>query len=285
YAGGGEYDVYEWPDGAYFRLGFNPGVPLTFDATGLDSTATVPVSMLKDVFQAVAGHAGVPQIESTYIDELSSASVGLFLGMAETKLSELFNKLAASGGAAWWVDGLGKIRLFKLREPETPIWTVTETEALNASATLEGPTGGGIPAKGIDVAYAPIEHTQDETDLAAVVSLARRNELKEENRHVIDEDAAVAARHLAAQLLPVDTRLQDEADAAELAASLRALHGKLRVRAAIEVSLSGGVPADLEVGETIAVTLPRLSLEATPMLVVGLDSRPAKNRLKLDLWA
>lgn len=279
-AGESEYDVYEGIDGTYFRLGFSAVDLITFDATATGSTTLGPV------FVDLANLAGMSlsQIEIDELNTLPAVTVGLWLGRKEQKLARLFDVLAASAGAAWWIDRLGAVRVAKLEAPGTPRWHVTETEALTASASLEGPTGGGVPAKGIDIAYAPLEKTQEDSDLVAAVSAEDRVRLKEEFRHLVHENPAIAQRHLAAENLEVETRLHEEADAQGLATELLALHGALGLRAAIEVALDSGLPADLEIGDTISVTLPRLSLANRAMLVVGIDHRPVKNRMKLDLW-
>lgn len=278
---GGEYDVYEGVDGSYFRLGFTASDAITFDATG-DGPTT-----LAALFSGVATLAGIPlsQVDAGDLAALPSVNVGFRLGRKEQKLSRLFDALAASAGAAWWVDRLGGIRIIKLQEPGTPRWHVSETETLTASASLEGPTGSGVPVKGVDISYAPIEHTQEDGELVAGVPAEDRARLKEPFRHVLEEDTAISLRHLGAEVLEVETRLHDLGDAEELAGRLLNLHGALRLRATIEIALDSGVPANLEIGDTVSVTLPRLSLDTTPMLVVGIDHRPAKNRMKLDLWA
>lgn len=285
--GESRYDVFEDAGGTYFRLGFEAKDTITADAVDHADPAERTIAK---VFKRAALFVGLTLSQST-LDDLATLDadapyeVGIWLSAKELALSKVFDALSISGGAAWWTDRTGNLRVVALAEPASVVWTLTDAEVLSASAALEGPSGNGVPAKGVDIGYARIEKSQSDSDLAASVPADRRAYLKENERRTLREDATVAARHPAAETLKLNTRLINAADAEALAARLLALHGSLRMRLALEISSTVAVPETLDIGTTLSITLPRLSISDQPMRVIGFDYKPAQRRIKLDLWA
>lgn len=202
-------------------------------------------------------------------------------------LRDLLAWIAKGALAALLPDRLGVWQAYPIAPPALVAdMTLNPLDVISLDAEVNAPPPAGV----IKVGWGRIWTTFRGTDLAAALRETEAGErLAAEYRWVTVEDAQVKARLPGAwRTLEFETPLRLEADAQVLAASLKALFGLRpdgRPRRAWKVRLPRtNAVLDAQLGQTIALTYPRLSIDDRFLLIGEEPLRPNREQVTWTLW-
>lgn len=268
-----------------FRLGGTAVYGITADvleagAAGERSAARVAARML--------ARLGLTYDTDSFdaLDADAPAEVGLFVS-DESEALDLVQRVLGSVGAWLVPTSQGVLRAVRLEAPAgEPVTTLGLRElGPNTSFTPSAAAaseGRGVPAWSVVLQYGRSWTVQDAGGLAGNVGTSRKAFVTEEWRKATAQDASVKTAHPLAPELTFETLLVDAADAATEAARRLALW-KVR-RDVIVADLAAGL-ARRELGDIVAITMPRLGYDAGRLFVVrGREDNFKTRRATLTLW-
>ncbi|MEN8721874.1 MAG: hypothetical protein ABF335_03195 [Alphaproteobacteria bacterium] len=282
----GSFDWISGSEGTLLRLATKPEFDLTVDATEGGTTSARTIAQL---FQRVALRMGIPT-DAIAAGDLARADFerpyqgGLYIGPEGMRQDEALTRLARSIGGAWFVDRLGLLRLQVLDLPGTGADAhLDDITLLDWAVAATGPTGRGVPVREVAVTHSRAETTQADSALAGAATDTYRSFVATEARQAVSGDDDVVIAHPTAERLTVDTQLTDSAQAAELAAELMGLHGRVRrlVRFALPVTDQAG---RLEIGSVVEVNLPVRRELCRRYRIIGVQPQLEQGRIRFEAW-
>lgn len=275
-----------WPAGGYFRLGSSPTGQVTADVTqGAAASDRTAAQVMKNVALLIGISSGdIDSGDVTALDTANSAVIGLFIDDEQTAIAAM-DDVANSVGAWWGFDANGKLRMKQLTVPSGPaLVTLTEAEIISIDRIETGDTGAGIPVWRTITNYKRFWVKQD-SDLAGSVTDARRGELKNEWRTVVDSDSAVKTKHLLAEEVVFDTLLSVASDAATENTRRLTMYKTRRDRFEVRAALTPEMAANIDLGIVVQVEHNRFGLSAGKLFrVIGVQFDLRNNRVDLTLW-
>jgi hypothetical protein len=193
---------------------------------------------------------------------------------------EVFDELMASVGGYWYFDRLGRLTLWRLDAPTGT--AVAEFDADDVLALGLRVVRRELPLKKIRLGSSKNWTVQDRASLAGAVSETMREAYATEWWDILTaENAGIATIHKGAlepDLIPTLLHQSISTEAARRAA----LHNTIRT--VYEVELFAG-PFQVELGDEIKLTHPRFGFEnGAHAIVIGIDEKPTRNRVTLELW-
>lgn len=272
--------------GGYFRLGSTPAGLITADV--LEGTAASDRTAAQCFKRALvrAGKTGADYSASdlTALDALTTAVLGLYVD-AETALSDVLTRIAASVGAWWGVDQAGLFRIQQFVAPSgSPVASFTANDLLrplDRQATND--LGGGVPVFKSIVRWGRKWAVQT-SDLAGSVTDVRRAELAQEWREASTTVAGVQTAHPLSPQLVEDSLLTTESDAQAEATRRQTLRGIRRDRFPLLVTLDAANAA-IDLGHVVSLSHARFGLSAGKLFrVIGIRPDARANRVELMVW-
>lgn len=280
--GPGSARVYLSASGSYLRLGSPPAGLITVDAT---HGATAADRTAARIFAAVLTKAGYTSADwvaadLTALDALDDGVCGLWTFDDRLRVGEALDLLAATVGAWWGTDRLGRFRIAQWTAPSgSPVLTLTA----NDIADLER-LPSEVPSTRTTLQYAR-HYAVQPSDVAFGVSDARRAQLAREWREVTATDAAVATKFALARDTREPTLYANAADAQAEATRRQTLRGVKHSRFTITCQLTAEVDA-LDFGAVITLQHPRFGLSAGVLArVLAIEPVRADDRLRLTVWS
>lgn len=274
-----------WPAGGYFRLGSIPTGQVTCDATqGAAAANRTAAQVLKQVaLDAGIVSGDITAADVTALDSATSAELGVWL-QEETSINAM-DMVANSVGAYFGFDRLGKLRMARMEAPSgSPVTTLTESEVITIERAASSDEGRGVPAWKYSMGYKHF-YTVQESDLAGVVTDARRTELKREERTVEATDASIKTKHLLASDMEGSTFLID-ATAAQTECTRRlnlykAERSMYQVKAGMDIASLSAV----ELGSVVRLQIQRFGMgSGKDFRVIGYTADYRLQILDLTLW-
>jgi hypothetical protein len=220
----GEYKVYSGAEGAYFRLGSQPDGQVT-----ADFARSVVIAEAGLCFEFLMNRAGFSGAEIGAPD--SDTFIGWWQGAEETTVAAMLDRVAESVLAAWFTDQSGVFQFKVLAAPEddAAVMTFTENDILRdkqLTRIASNDPGQGVPAYETVVRYKHYQTVQT-TDVAAAVTQARREDIGNEWRTVVDSTDTVQTAYPLARSLTIDSMVFSEADASGVAVTSQTLFGRI----------------------------------------------------------
>lgn len=288
----GTYGVYLSASGSYFRLGAQPAGQITSDV--IEGTAAADRTVAQIYKRALDDRMGKASgdwsaADVTALDAAANYVVGFWTDQ-ETQFSTLFDQLAESLGASWYIDKLGVFRIAQLLAPSgSPVRVFTANDLL---APIERVTlsdvGDGLPTYETIVRHTK-NYSPQINDLAANVTVTRRAFLAKEFREAKATDSAVKTKHLLAPQWGDNSLLTATANAQSEATRRQTLRGLQRHLYRIVVQWNdANAPVDVNsvVGlEHVTAAKTRYSLSAGSLFrVLGVKANARARRLTFTVW-
>lgn len=232
----------------------------------------------------------------TALDVANPAEVGIWV-FDEKTARQVMEEIAASIGAWFGFDRLGKLRMGRLAAPTgAPVATLkkltadqpAEAGAIDLVSFALVPSNDadrGLPIYRVTVdfgkCYAPQPAATD-----AAITPAVRGRFAAEYQSEMAEDLSVQTAHPQAPELRIATLLHGGGGAAQTEAQRQlALRKVRRQRAVATVRLGTFAAGALDLGVVVKVQVPRFGMGAGRLFVVtGMTLRLAANLVDLDLW-
>lgn len=270
-----------------FRLGSAPFGQVTCDAitgvTPYDRTASAIFA------QVLTDYAGVP-LERIMLSDLATlaADQPAQLGFYYTEPIEVqavLDDLAASVGAWWGSDALGRLRLVRLEPPAAPsTFTLAPDRIERLVRVPMSDPDAGLPVREVTV-RAVRNHTVQTTGLVGVVGAARRARLAQPYQDATAADPAVLVAHPLAPERTVETGLACLGDAEAEAARLLSIYGTQRDRWEVTARLSPAELAAIDLGTVVTLQVPRYGLGGGVLhRIIGYQLDPERGLAQLTLW-
>ncbi len=286
-----------WAQGGFLRLGSNPVGQVTADiVAGASLADRSAAGILRAMALGPGGidPADVVAADLTELQNANPAELGFWVN-AETSLRAAMETVANAVGAWFGFDREGRLRFRRFEPPTTPpVALLTRLSAVGESGSPgdilsieRRPTddpGRGVPSYRARLTYQRNWTVQD-SDLAGVVGVVRREFLRQSTRVATAEDASVRLRYRGAGQRDFAS-LIDAADAAQAECERRlTLHKVRRDRLVVRVRFDGELAAAIDLGVVVRLALPRFGFDAGKFFtVIGLDLDVAAGVADLDLW-
>ncbi|MGB4498883.1 MAG: hypothetical protein WBI40_09295 [Methylococcaceae bacterium] len=264
----------------FVKLGTTPLGTVTGDCT--DSTTNAG-----DVFEAILSELTPPiafdntsefDTDSRYILN-QIGEVGIYVN-SETSTAQLLDLIAASCGAHWYFIGdVIHARLTQLAT--TSVFDLTESEIVSFERSGIGLGENNLPIESVVIDYAKVQTVQQETELSATVSSAKKAILSQQFRKVTVSDAAVKTRHPLAKQLKIESCLNTESDANAVATRLLNLT-KVRCDTVKITAIVYSLPV-FDVGSGVTIYYARNGYEGRLMTVVGFELNTKEKTIILEV--
>ena len=216
-----------WLAGGCFRLGSSPAGQVTADGVqGAAAANRTKAQIIKQIVQIPIAASDCIEQGFIDLDKANAAEVGIYIS-TETTYAAVLDELCSPD--AWYgFENMGKFCIRRLELPgTTAITTIDDSKILGMERLATNDTGRGVPVWQVNLNYAKNETVQT-SDLAAGVTDARRQWLKQQYRTVTAPDATVKTAHLLASELNVNTPMIDATAAQAEADRLQVLFGTRR---------------------------------------------------------
>jgi len=297
----GTYDLTLTDHGSFFRLSSSPAGRITVDLMGKVRSGQVLMdvsSIMRDILLTRAGLTDTDISDDFRILAQSyPAPVGLW-SMASTAIPDLLDALAASAGAWWGFDRVGRVRITQISPPSrtdpvavtfkkcglgmTSLETDIDLTKLDIQATQD--TGRGIPVWRVKVGYGRSWTIQDASELVANATRSAAWS-SVEYRFSVATNSAIQDLHPAAGEVEIPTLLAREADAQALAQRMLTLYGQQRSLKKVEAVSDHLIRNLVDLGQTVAIQISRLGFEdGAPQILIGLRYDLQAGRMEADLW-
>lgn len=288
----GQYKTYAGAEGSYFRLGSTPDGLVTCDVTEGDTSADRTVAQ---VYKRLLERAGKDSDDwnagdLTALDSAANYVIG-FWADQETTYARVFDLVAGSVGAGWFVDRSNVFRIKQLLEATgDPVMTFTEHDLIVPFQRVRiNDPGEGLPVYESIVRYKR-NYTVQSTDLAAAVTMANRAQYEQEWREAKTTDTSIQTQHLLAKQFEDDSLLTVEADSSAEATRRQTLYGTKHEMLELTVRLDDDT-ADIEFHDVIGLRHPRYNLsvegsetEAAKFRVLGIHPNAEKREITFTVW-
>jgi hypothetical protein len=276
-----------WPAGGYFRLGSAPAGLVTADATeGASVAERTTAQVWKRLLngRALIPTSDISAADLSALDTRNPAPIGVW-APDEERQNAVLDRVTQSAGAWWGVDRSGVFRVKRLEDPSAEASQVTfgPDEIKDLERVPANDADRGLPVFRVKLRYSP-NYAVQTTDLAGVVTEARRAELAQPHKEVTATDPAVQTKHLLAPELIVDTLLAVGADAQVECDRVLTLRKTRRDQFRFWVPLEPEYAA-VDLGIVVTVRHDRFGLSAGKQFrVVGIEPDAAQDRLTLQVW-
>lgn len=284
--------------GSYVRLGALASGQITCDVIEGGSVASHTAGRIIERIATASG--GIPasdvfQDDINALDAASSASIGFALS-GDLTFAEALDRAAASLGASWGFDHVGRFRVTQLKAPSgPPVVTFRSFRRTTAAKANDGDILsisrlstdddiGNLPAWRVTAHYR-VNHAVLDRDIAGSVSAADRAILSSPWRTVVAEDPTVKTAYLLAREIEITTDFETEAAATSECARRLALFKVRRELIRLWVKLSNEIAANVDLNSIVAVDLPRFGYSGGKLFtVVGIEFDAANFIALVDLW-
>lgn len=221
--------------------------------------------------------------DATILDSAAPAETGIWITEDETVASAM-DRVAASCGAYYGFDALGRFRMGQLTAPAgTPALVLTNAQ-VKPGLERQPPRDNALPVWAATVNHTR-NHTVQTTELAGGVSSDRRAFLAQTYRSVRKESAMVQTKHALAGELSVDTALVQAADAELEAIRLLALHGEERAIYQVPVAIDVIAGKNLTFMDVVTLDQNRFDLTGgKPFRLIGIGLELGSRSATLSLW-
>jgi hypothetical protein len=288
----GQYKTYSGSEGSFIRLGGTPDGQVTCDVTEGASASDRTAAQVYKRLLTRAGKSSSDWSASdlTTLDTAANYVIGFWTDQ-ETSYARVFDQVAGSVGAAWFVDRTNVFRIQQLLEATgTPVMVFTDNDLVKPFQRVRiNDAGGGIPAYQTIVRYRR-NYTIQPTDLAAAVTMANRALYEQEWREAKETDTSIQTLHLLAQQVVEDSLLTVEADAQAEATRRQELNGTKHEMLEFTVQLDDDTAA-VDLNDVVGLQHPRYNMsvvgdaeEAALFRVLGIAPNAAKHELTLTVW-
>lgn len=286
-----------WKAGGYVRLGSVPIGQVTADLlAGITPAQRTAAQLLLAMATGPGGlaPADVVLADVAALDAAAPAELGLWVSSEETVRSTM-ERVANSVGAWFGFDRLGRLRMRQMVAPAGPPALVLKrlsadgvdgavADILSIERRPTEDPGRGVPCARVTLTYQT-NWTVQESDLAGVVGLERREFLRQGSRLASAEDPSVRLQYRGAVQRDVATLIDDAVAAQQECDRRLALHRLRRDRLIVRVRFDADLAAALDLGATVRLVLPRFGFESGKLFtVIGLDFDAAAGVADLDLW-
>jgi hypothetical protein len=225
------------------------------------------------------------QVSQTDVDSLNQelpAKMGIYV-KDKANIREVTDALVAGTGVWYVPDAFGVLRFGRLARPsEPPAVDIIEPMLDGVPRWLRSSDeGGGQPAWKVTVKGRRHWMVHDSTTVAQSLSEARQNELTEEWRRAVAEDASIKTGYPDAVEIEIETALHELADMQTEADRLLALY---RTRQQfVEITLASRHVPSLWVGDSVRFIYPRFDLADGGTFVV-MRKLVSGIKTTLELW-
>jgi len=216
----------------------------------------------------------------------NSAEVGLYDNGGADVL-KLLDRLAAGIWAWFCPDRLGVLRFGRIEAPAAPLSTLTDVKNFELEETTSGDLTG-TPASLVRCRYAPNWSVMRDSQIASVVTEARRAWLAQQYREVTsttdgEADPDILARWPLAEELVIDSLFRYEADA--LAEAQRRHAFRAAGYSLFTFSRAWEFAASIEPGRTYTLQSGRFLLNAgAPVVVIGDETILSANTARFTCY-
>jgi hypothetical protein len=273
-------------EGAYTRLGSAPDGVVTVDFTVGGSADRTAAAVIRRALLD-AGVIDVDIIGASTVDSLTPYRVGFFNAGSETRVRDVIEPVAASIHGYAIATRSGQFEIGRLTAPVgVPKTTFRSDRLLDPQSALRRITGpsDGIPVWRVVVKYQRNWTPQKSEEIdRSVVTDARAEYLRLDYRTITVTDDAVKTRHPLAREIEVETLIDSETDATDLANFILGLYSVRRDIYEIKVRCTCSNEVDLT--DLISVDIDRFDLSGGKLFrVIGIDEDLAQNTATLTIW-
>lgn len=294
----GQYRV--WLGGGCFRLGTAPDGAVAADVQG-DAAGGYVATAAGIMRRLVTGPGGIAagdlvDGDFTALDVAAPATVGIYISSDRT-VAEVLDDIAASVGAWWTFDVLGRFRTGRLVAPAgdavavlapLSVLDAVDTDTFDLIAlerVASADEGRGLPVWRVVVEYAKSYTVVSLGEASSSAPAAETNFVARELRGVTASDASVKDKHPLAPTLTRTTCLTSQADAEAEAARLLALYKVRRDTWRATIPFDAAAATVLDLGALVTLKASRLGLGAGRLVVIlGLTVDAAAGTAELILW-
>jgi hypothetical protein len=259
----------------FVKLGTTPLGTVTGDCT--DSTTNAG-----DAFEAILNELTPPiSFNATSKTTLNAVGeVGIYVN-SETSTTQLLDLIAASCGAHWYFIGdVIHARLTQLAT--TSAFDLTDSEIVSCERSGIGLGKNNLPIESVVFDYAKIETVQQETELSATVSAAKKALLAQQTRKVTIKDAPTLTRHPLATSLKIESVLISESSATAVATRLLNL-AKVRCDTVKITAIVFDIPT-FNIGDGVTIYYSRIGYDAGRLLtIIGFEIDTKMKIISLSL--
>ena len=311
---------YDWclgtgTEGAYFRLGSSPLLPIT---CMVQEGANAAARTIAQIVKRILLRLGIDASDLTRLDEfdaLQAGVVGWYVDINGADAGVVINALCASGGTSWTVRRDGTFELLRLQQPAASTRVAIYDQSTYDSGKVYGPVGdnttlivthildsstplaiiptdnntGGVPNYEIDLSWQHNWTVMTGADVAGVVTDARTDWLGLAYRSTkvtapgIWNPTTKVGRNPLSKPLEIVTQFRVEADAIAEANRLVTLYGVRRRY--FSLTVSAPVVGGVDLGAIITLIMPRFGCEAgSDFMLTGMLEDRAANITELFLW-
>lgn len=275
--------------GGYIRLGSIPAGLVTADVVqGAAAANRTAGQVWKELLERAGkvSNQDFSAADVVTLDAANDATVGLWTGTQDVRVSDALTAVAQSVGAWWGVDRLGIYRIKRLTDPsvETAAVTFVADDMVEPLERVPvNDVGRGLPTYRTILRYDR-NYTVQDRDIAASVTAARRALLAQEWREYVKTNTAIQTEYLLAREAIYQTLLADSTDAATEGDRVQALRGVRRDLFRFAVPLDEEtIPLDL--GSYIGIVHTRFGLSVgRTFTIISLEPDAAKRILRLGVW-
>lgn len=289
----GQFKTYSGSEGSYFRLGATPDGQVTCDVTeGAAASDRTPAQVYKRLLTRAGKSASDwSASDLTTLDAAANYVIGYWTDQ-ETTFARVFDLVANSVGASWFLDAANVFRIQQLLSPlgVTPVATFTANDVIGKLKRIRiNDPGQGLPPYKTIVRYRR-NHSAQTSDLAAAVTMANRALFAAEWREAQETQSDVQTQHRLAIQDEWETLLTVEADAQAEATRLQDLRGEKRELLEFTVPLDDDSAA-VELNRVVALVHRRYSFsvvgsdeDGALLRVLGLAPNSEKRELTITGW-
>lgn len=217
------------------------------------------------------------------LDNVAPAEVGVWITGDET-YAEAMDRVAASVGAFYGFDGLGRFRVGRLTAPAGTPRLVLGPDQFQSDLERKPPRDNALPVWAVTVQHTLV-HTVQRANLAGAVSAERRAYLANAYRSARVESAATQVRHALAGEISVETLLTSATDATTEATRLLGLYSANRAIYEVPVAIDILPDDPLAFMDIVRLDHERFDLSGgKPFRLIGIRLELASRKAILSLW-
>lgn len=268
-----------------FQIETTPTGRITADAEGDDgdgyvsTIAEIALRLLRDKAGTPARYFNLGSFASLALDVTGTA--GIYLRDV-TSGREVLSRLMRGIGAIWYCNRAGQITVKRMAAPsESDIAIELDVNNVIRLRKIALPSGIYPPTWRWMINFQR-NWTVQTSDLAGSVTTSRRQFLELSWRTANASDTSVQTKHLnATDAGPIDSYLDEEADAASLASDLQSLHGPDRQMFEATVDSRG---LDVEMNDSVRLAWPEFQLNNQAFRAWPLREDMRNRETTLLLW-
>jgi hypothetical protein len=237
----------------------------------------------------ITGGANVNEASFLALDDAVTIEHGFY---TEDEMSGLtaVRQILGSIGASIVPNSFGQFEAVRVIEPVTPIFEIIEPEIITSNSSLpfffNPDTDGNVPAYEVKVFYARLNHTFSNSEIGPSFADSfpeQAERLKQEWLEATQESQETLDLHPLSKGLEIQTTIAGETAANAESSRFFALYSVNRQSLTVGVTFEDA--KQLNLGDTVAVIIPRLGYDAgKPMLIIGRSDNWVEQTVQLTLW-